>query len=343
MELALYCPEYGYYEREKDILGRRGDYYTSVSAGSVFGELLAAQFAQWRTEAGNDGAWQIVEAGAHDGRLASDILGWLRDNRPELFESVEYRIGESSPRRKQWQRGTLGKLDAKVRWPGELAPSRAGGLSESGVNGVILSNELLDAMPVHRFGWDASARKWFEWGVGMQSGEFIWQRREFQEWNDEAVKPLPKELLDVLPDRFVLESSPRAEGWYTAAAKALRKGKLLTIDYGLTNEEILSPERTNGTLRAYHQHRFSSNVLAQPGEQDITAHVNFSRLQAIGEAAGLVTEDFSWQHTFLTKIAMRNLETGWSPEKIRQFQTLTHPEHMGRKFRVLLQSRGLGT
>jgi SAM-dependent MidA family methyltransferase len=339
MELALYCPEYGYYEREKDILGRRGDYYTSVNTGSVFGELLAAQFARWRTEAGSHGLWQIVEAGAHDGRLAADILGWLRDNCPEIFDSVEYRIGESSPRRRQWQQDTLGKLEAKVRWPGQFAPSRIGGSAESGINGVIFSNELLDAMPVHRVGWDADSREWFEWGVAMLSGEFIWQRRDRDPLNDEAIEALPKALLNVLPDGFVLEFSPRAEGWYAAAARALRRGKLLTIDYGLTSEEILSPERTSGTLRAYHQHRLTSNVLSQPGEQDITAHVNFSRLQAIGEAAGLVTEIFSWQDTFLTKIAARDLEKPWSPEKIRQFQTLTHPEHMGRKFRVLVQSR----
>jgi len=156
---------------------------------------------------------------------------------------------------------------------------------------------------------------------------------------------LPKELLDVLPNGFVLEVSPVAEQWYLAAAKILRNGKLVTIDYGLTTEEILVPERTHGTLRAYYKHAPSSDVLARPGMQDITAHVNFSALQVAGESSGLRTEAFSWQEQFLTGIATLQWNKNasgddWTAERTRQFQTLTHPEQMGRKFRVLVQSRG---
>src|SRR5258705_48977 len=163
MELALYCPDYGYYEREKDIFGRQGDYYTNVSVGRLYGELLAEQFAAWREEAPGAGSegWQIVEAGAHDGRLAADILEGLRANRPELFDSVEYCIVEPSKVKRQWQAETLLKFCSQVRWADEV--SQDGGFDEPGGFKIIFSNELLDAMPVHRLGWDAQKREWFEW------------------------------------------------------------------------------------------------------------------------------------------------------------------------------------
>lgn len=359
MELALYCPVYGYYERERDTSGKCGDFYTSVSVGSLFGELLAFQFAEWlsecekqnaeraaRSEAGAE--LQLVEAGAHDGRLAADILGWMRNHRPQLFQRLAYCIVEPSPRRRQWQKQTLAEFGNKVRW----LPSLLNGESAR-IRGVIFSNELLDALPSHRFGWDANQRAWFEWGVTMQDGLFAWARLK-----PEADSPMPQvqtpilpweapgELLEVLPDGFTMEVCPAAESWWREAANALERGRLLTIDYGLAAEEFFAPERKQGTLRAYSQHRLVSEVLARPGDQDITAHVNFTSIRAAGESAGLKTEDFVTQEQFLTRIAARVWkEKDASAELIgaraREFQTLTHPEHLGRPFRVLVQSRGL--
>ncbi len=118
----------------------------------------------------------------------------------------------------------------------------------------------------------------------------------------------------------------------------------MTVDYGLTWEEFFSPPRAHGTLRSYHQHHLAADPLANPGEQDLTAHVNFSELQRSGEAAGLRTEEFVSQAQFLTGIVQRWMESGrqsatWSSRQMRQFQTLIHPEHLGRAFRVLLQAR----
>src|SRR5258708_6415146 len=146
MELALYCPDFGYYEREKDTIGRRGDFYTSVSVGSLFGELLAFQFAEWLGQVHSPqsrvlspkveevgtrfGASdvlpqlqtvQIVEAGANDGRLAADILVWLREHRPELFRRLEYWIIEPSARRREWQQRRLARLGDTVRWATSLS------------------------------------------------------------------------------------------------------------------------------------------------------------------------------------------------------------------------------
>jgi SAM-dependent MidA family methyltransferase len=372
MELALYCPNCGYYERQEDIIGCQGDYYTSASVGSLFGELLAFQFAEWLQETegprpkGRGGeereAMRIVEAGAHGGDLARDILRWLREHRPSLFHQIEYWIVEPSAARQKWQQRKLAELGNKVRWVGELASLTKRTFPGArvpppvGLRGIVFSNELLDAMPVHLLRWDAKARAWFEWGVTCQAGLFVWTRiNEEGAWGGDQQSsaslsishlqmPIQSELLEVLPDGFTTELSPAADQWWREAAMALECGKLITIDYGLTAEEFLMPERKEGTLRGYHRHRLARDVLANPGQQDITAQVNFTAIRAVGESAGLRTDAFLTQAQFLTSIAARTWKDEgsfgkWTSERTRQFQTLTHPEHLGRSFRVLVQER----
>ena len=340
MELALYCPETGYYEREKDKVGRGGDFITSVSVGGMFGQLLAFQFAEWLMELriANCGL-RIVEAGAHDGKLAADILGWLKIHRPELFSEMEYVILEPSPRRQRWQRENL-KPFPNVRWAENLA---ALGSGHPQWHGILFGNELLDAFPVRRLGWDAREKQWFEWGVQLSGERFAWARLSNPVLSS-AILHLPSALLDVLPDGYILEASPAAEDWWRAAAGTLAQGRLMAIDYGFTAAEMISPSRLNGTLRAYHRHRVTDDLLADPGEQDLTAHVNFSAIQAAGESAGLRTEALCSQPQFLTRIVEKIFKQPesfgqWSAKQTRQFQTLTHPDHLGRAFRVLVQGR----
>ncbi len=350
MELALYCPNSGYYETKKDSPGRRGDFYTNVSAGELFGQLLAFQFAEWLEEvpsatrlrsaamARQECEVRIVEGGAHDGQLARDILTWLQSSRPELFGQIEYCIIEPSARRQEWQDKTLENFAPRVRWFDRLqaicprTPNFAG---------VIFSNELLDAMPVHRFGWDAAQKLWFEWGVALEGEKFVWAKIQSPDAGPQAPDPA---LCEVLPDGYTIETCPAAENWWHEAANILEHGRLLTIDYGLTNDEIFSPGRMRGTLRAYFRHHVTDDLLANVGEQDLTAHVNFSAIQSVGEACGLKTEPFSTQAQFLTKIAakiFKNPESfsEWGAKQTRQFQTLTHPDHLGQAFRVLVQSK----
>ena len=185
MELALYCPDTGFYEKDDDTVGRHGDFYTSVSVGPVFGELLAFQIDDWMIQSngrcespghvtvpGSKASGEhdlrneflIIEAGAHTGRLAKDILNWLRRQRPEAFAQVEYWIVEPSIRRRQRQNETLKEFSQQVRWADSLT---AAGRAAPRSTGVIVANELLDAMPVHRFGWNALRRVWFEWKNGV--------------------------------------------------------------------------------------------------------------------------------------------------------------------------------
>jgi len=353
MELALYCPDYGYYEAKKDNPGQRGDFFTSVSVGELFGQLLAFQFAGWlatevRSQAGlrrssamesGQSEVRIIEAGAHDGRLARDILNWLQSSRPKLFELIKYGIIEPSVRRQAWQKETLDKFAPRVEWFADFdnLKSKTKNLK---LNGVVFSDELLDAMPVHRFGWDAIAQKWFEWGVAIGGEEFVWAKIQ----GPAAVPWMPDPALcQVLPDGYTVEVSPAAENWWREAAGILKRGRLMTMDYGLTRDEWFSPNRPRGTLRAYFRQHVVGDLLANAGEQDITAHVNFSAIEAAGESAGLATESFLTQTQFLTRIlegAAKDKPFGeWNASHTRQFQTLTHPEHLGRVFRVLVQSK----
>ena len=367
MELSLYCPQLGYYEQIANTPGRRGDFYTSVSVGPLFGELLASQFAQWlgswNTRSGGRGVnqtapdhFQFLEAGAHNGRLAADILDWFKSRQPRLFDKLEYWILEPSRRRQQWQKKLLDAYNGRVLWFDSWKT-----LPPGGVRGIIFSNELLDAMPVHRIGWDAQNKAWFEWGVRADGGQFVWHKMPLATERGQppaASEPLaprsaprvpswpelPAELLAVLPDGFTTETCPAAVDWWRDAAAALKSGWLLTLDYGLAAEQFFGPERAQGTLRAYSRHQTSTDLLSCPGEQDLTAHVNLTALQEAGESAGLNTEGVFAQGEFLTRSAqtMWRDKSGlaeWTPARTRQFQTLTHPEHLGRQFKLLVQTR----
>jgi SAM-dependent MidA family methyltransferase len=335
MELALYHPEEGYYERCARHIGRGGDFFTSVSVGCVFGELLAFRFAAWLADM--TGPIQLVEAGAHDGRLAADVLGWFRGGRPDLFARLEYWVLEPSDRRRGWQTRTLAAFPGKVRW---FADWRS--VPAPGVNGVIFANELLDAFPVRRFGWDRAAQRWFEWGVAWANGTFQWRRLELPD--GDTGPTVPASLLPALPDGYIVESCPAALDWWRAAAQTLRHGRLLTLDFGHAAETRFRAERPGGSLRAYYRHHLSDNLLACPGEQDLTADVDFGALQEAGERTGLQTDGFWRQGEFLARI-LADLEraptafAAWTPARLRQLRTLLHPEHLGHVFRVLQQTR----
>jgi SAM-dependent MidA family methyltransferase len=239
-------------------------------------------------------------------------------------------------------------------------------LPGEGIRGVVFANELLDAFPVHRLGWNGSAQSWFEWGVRLEGGQLAWARMPLsseiqiphatgearlsatgmalpQPPPSAAHRGLPADLLAVLPDGFTIEVCPAASAWWGRAASALRRGCLLTFDYGLGADEFFAPHRSEGTLTSFCRHRIGQDLLADPGEQDLTAAVNFTALQKVGEDAGLTTEDWVSQEQFLVRIAERigagDASRFWTPARVRQFHTLTHPEHLGRALRVFLQRR----
>lgn len=337
MELALYHPQFGYYEKGFQQTGRGGDFYTSVSVGSIYGELLAFDFAD--RLASLPGSVTLVEAGAHDGELARDILTYISQFRPDTFDRLEYLILEPSPKRAQKQQAILESFASKVKWKTSWA--EVGQFS-----GISFSNELLDAMPVHIFRWSKS-NEWQEHGLSHNGQKFHWIPLEPCKALPEAQSLLPRvppELAAVFPEGFTIEHSPAATAWWREAAQALDRGWLMAVDYGFLQEDLLVPERARGTLRAYRKHQLSDDVLAAPGEQDITASVNFSNIIHAGDSAGMTLECFQQQGFFLKTILERVDASPsdfplWTPLRYRQLASLVHPEHLGRAFKVLLQSK----
>ncbi len=344
MSLALYCPVLSYYETHDRTIGRSGDFFTSVSVGEVFGQILGCRFAAWLKSI-QPGETHLVECGAHDGRLAHDVLAWLRKHEPALFASLTYWIVEPSPVREQRQQNQLAEYAPRVRWVSALQ-------NLPRVRGVLFSNELLDAFPVHVIRWHSDSGRWRERGVdwNLIENRFVWvdlpePRIHIETELARAGLLIPSELAEVLPDGFTVEVCPEALDWWGAAAGTLDRGWMIACDYGLTSAELLRPERTRGTLRAYRDHRVSEDVLAEPGTQDLTAHVNFSAVASSGEARGLVTEALARQGECLARWVTEALSRGvfadWTPAQRRQFQTLVHPSHLGHTFRILVQSRGV--
>lgn len=353
MGLALYAADAGYYERPGRV-GRDGDFFTSVSVGRLFSELVAFQIREWlcamekRVSRAAVPKWQLVECGANDGVLGVEVLEALQKSSGNDLRPVELVLLEPSPTRRRWQEETVSRRregsgkELPVRWCKDW--------DELGtVHGVIFSNELLDAFPCHRVAWDATGRRWREMGVGLEGDRFVWTPLESPGNPEISADPhlnLPDGLLDVLPDGFATELNPAASDWWRAAANSLEEGWLLAFDYGLTREEFFMPQRADGTLRAYSKHRLKPDVLDRPGEQDLTAHVNFTAIEQAGIAAGLTTDAFDFQGRFLTRSAQKVWAAPgavpWDASRIAQFKTLVHPEHMGRSFRVLAQRRGEG-
>jgi SAM-dependent MidA family methyltransferase len=336
MELCLYHPDHGYYETDGRAIGRSGDFFTSVSVGSLFGELLGWRFAQWLRENPSEPC-QIVEAGAHDGQLALDLLGFLEKSRPDVFERLEFLIIEPSESRRSRQRERLASYAKTLRW--------TTGWNETGapeINGVIYSNELLDAFPIDQFGWDKAGQTWFRFGVDLSNNGFTRTRMHTTEFQPEA----PPELLAALPDGFTVERANAATNWWRQAANALNSGRLLAIDYGFAEPEPFSPARPHGTLRAYRDHQLSDKIFNHVGEQDLTSHVSFPAFIEAGQSCGLIASSrpvVSQSKFLIETLSLIQKEPAsfpnWTPKRLRQFQTLTHPDHLGEKFKVLIQRR----
>lgn len=335
MERALYEPGLGYYEHAA--IGTSGDFSTSVSSGPLFGEILARQACQTWERLGllaSPATPTWVEAGAHDGRLAADFLGWLGANRPDIARRVRYLVVEPSATRRGWQARTLARFATQVEWANSIPA----------FEGILFCNELLDAFPLERHVWDAAGRRWWRWGVAVRDDRFVPCRMEADGVHKAFLEGIPEALLAVLPSGHVVEHSPGAEAWWAGAARCLQKGCLMTFDYGFEEADRFRPGRSNGTLRGYWRHRPAEDVLANPGLIDLTAHVDFGRIQQAGEDAGLTTVSLCTQHRCLSRWMAESVEAGealtpMTPARMRQWQALSHPSHFGQAFRVLVQER----
>jgi SAM-dependent MidA family methyltransferase len=336
MEFALYDPEEGYYATEANIGFRGGDYYTSPHLHPLFGRLIAKQLIEMVHSRGG-GPFMLVEMGGGKGLLAHDVLFFLEKNEPLLFDRIRYVLLERSDRMREVQEARLLPWKGKVSWAGDLAEVPFEGV------GCFFSNELFDAFPVHRL---------LLTGERIEEIYVTCSKDGFQEVlgppSSEALRLKVAGLGFRPKEPTQIEVNLLAPQWIETIAGRLARGFILTIDYGHLAHDLYSERRPRGTLLCYHRHRVNEEPYQRVGEQDMTAHVNFTDLIQAGERSGLKTVGFTDQLNFLLglgivqemeKIAARSQTSDQDPEFLALKQ-LIHPQGMGKIFKVLIQSKG---
>jgi len=327
MEAALYHPEFGYYGSGRARIGRDGDFFTNVSVGALFGRLLARQFAEMWERLGRPAGFTIVEQGANRGDFARDALGGLQEFAPECFAATSYWIVEPVPALRTQQAATLAARE-KVRWAASLEELPR-------FTGVHFSNELIDALPVHRI--VHSGGFWKEQHVDFQEDRFVFVSGAISS----AALQACLSLIPPVPDGYKTEANLDALDWIAGLAGRLERGFVLAIDYGFSREEYYRPERTDGTLSAYAGHRREPDPLARPGGIDLTAHVEFTSLVERAEENGLGVLGFTDQHHFMVGLGKLHFTEGSANlREVSAFKTLMHPNLMGRAFKVLCLEKG---
>jgi SAM-dependent MidA family methyltransferase len=371
MDLALYDSEIGYYARAARRSGRAGDFFTSVDVGPMFGELLAAQVADMAELLGGRGPTQgesrtpnsefrcdLVEAGAGDGRLSADILRSLRRARPSVYDSICLHLIEASAAARAAQPATLGDAEERLTSRGPDLPAS--------FEGVLVANELLDAMPVHQVVSRESGLREVYVDVSPRSeadDRVTTGQSMFRTVEGPPSTPALAEYLAragaALETGALAEINLRAVDWVRDAARRLRRGFMILIDYGHEARDLYSPSHAGGTLTTFARHTMAgaeSNGAAppwlqHPGEHDITAHVDFTSVRAAAEAEGLQTLGLLDQTYFLLGILTADREHLDGPaidiadpvKTSRALKTLLMPGGLGSTHKVLILGKGVGT
>jgi SAM-dependent MidA family methyltransferase len=333
MELALYHPEYGYYTSGKEKIGKRGDYYTSSDVHSVFGGLIARQLEQmWRLLGRNK--FTVVEIGAGKGWLCHDILKCVRNEYPEFFERIDYKIVEISQNLIERQSNTLKGLEEKVSW--EFFSED--GFSFNPIEGCFLSNEFVDSLPVHQVVVENDCLK--EIYVTVQDGEFC---EKIDDLSSQELRDYFDNSKTFLKEGQRAEVNLKALDWVKNIFYCLNRGFILTIDYGHLADALYCEERYRGTLMCYYEHTTSENPYERIGNQDITSHVNFSSIMKEGARFGLSTTGFVRQSNFLIALGILNKmnEVQGDFSKLLTMKNLFMPGGMGDVFKVLIQHKGI--
>ncbi|MDP9290873.1 MAG: SAM-dependent methyltransferase [Verrucomicrobiota bacterium] len=330
MEQALYHPQFGYYAAGTARIGRRGDFFTNVSVGPLFGKILAGVFADMWERLGKPHPFTIVEQGAHDGDFANDVLTTMARDFASLADAADYCIVEPFEVLEPRQRTKLAAFADKTRWARSISELQP-------FCGVHFSNELLDAMPVHLVRFRNG--EWREKFVDAQDDHFI--------WIDKAPTNNLREPLDAAGapriENYETEINLEVLEWIDALAQKIERGFVLAFDYGCARHEFFAPERTRGTISGYLRHERQPDPLENAGLADITAHVEFTSLAERAVQAGFILAAFTDQHHFMVGAARDLLSTNQAspPNEIRAFKTLMHPEMLGTTFKVLALAKNV--
>jgi SAM-dependent MidA family methyltransferase len=307
MQQALYHPEHGYYSSGRCAIGRKGDYFTNVSVGPLFGQLMASQFFGIWERLGKVNDFVIVEQGAHDGQFAQDVLEFVQNRLPEFFGALRYRILEPFPILQERQRQTLEAFRDKVDWRSSPEP----------FTGVHFSNELLDAMPVRLISGD------MEKLVDVAGDRFVFVERAVSRPASAAQTSAQQNAFNQL----TLE-------WVDDVGANLQRGYVIAVDYGHLGAQF------EASIQVRARHRLLDSPFEEIGRADIAMHVDWSSVIERAQFSGLRLAGFTDQHHFLTGI-ISLLGLPDSPKLTRELQTLLHPEMLGRAFQVLTLEKNL--
>ncbi len=333
MDMVLYHPELGYYTSQIQRLGKEGDFYTSSHLHPVFGKMIGMQIEEMWETMGWPSDFRIIEMGAGAGYLCNDMLEYLKKR--DIFNSLTYTIVEINPFVIEAQKKMLAEYAHKVKWVLSLK-----GLQK--IKGCIFSNELLDAFPVHLIEMDEMIKEIY---IDQEDGRFVEIKRDI---DNNSIKQYLKEFSIELPKGYRTEMNLRIKDWLNEINSLLTEGFIFTIDYGYPSWDYYSEERNRGTLLCYHKHQVTEDPLQNIGEQDITAHVNFSSVKKWGEEMGIKTIGFCQQGTFLISLGIdKEIANLFESSKDYVFEAarikkLILPGTMGETHKVLIQYKGNG-
>ena len=349
VELALYHSELGYYARADRRSGRAGDFFTSVDLGPLFGALLASQLAEmWRVLRSRDGEtrFDLVEAAAGNGRLARDVLDAAAADDPAFYDAIRLHLVDRSRAARDAQTATLGPHATKVASSGPCIPSA--------IQGGIFANELLDALPPHVLEMTGDGLREVYVDVDAATGDFA---ERLGPLSDARVQAHVHDRNITLESGWRAEVVPAAADWVRQAVTALSRGFLLLVDYGHEAHELYSATHAAGTLTTYRRQRIADAAdgapppwLVDPGECDITAHVDLTLVRDAAEAAGARTLGVLDQTYFLLGLGAvervnRKSDEG-SVAALRRrlaLKSLLMPGGLGSTHKVMLFGRNVGT
>jgi len=337
MQQLLHTPGLGYYSAGAQKIGAAGDFITAPEISAFFGYAIASQCAEILAQTGGS----ILEFGAGLGSLARDILRQLEANNclPENYFIVEI-SADLRQRQQELIQQAIPHLYSRVVWLDSLPAD--------GFNGIILANEVIDAMPVHLF--EKTPQGINELQVSCEGAGDKWSVEAAPEQSQGLREWLSRESIAQLsfPDGYRSEVNLEMEGWITALANCLQKGMILLIDYGFPRHEYYLPERNSGTLICHYRHHSHEQFLFLPGLQDITAHVDFTAVAETAADAGLSVAGYTNQASFLCGCGILQLAEqsadGDQQQQMRiaqQIRKLIMPEEMGELFKVIALTREL--
>ncbi len=332
MEMALYEPGLGYYTSEKTEIGKSGDFYTSTHLHSAFGAMIGRQIGQMREIMGKQADFGIVEIGAGAGYMCKDILDYFCS---KSFNPVNYVIVENNPFMKNKQAKLLECHLDRVKWVSSLEEIK-------NLRGCILSNELLDSFPVHLIEMEDELKEIF---VMADKNVLIEIKRTP---STHAVLDYLNEFSIILTEGYRTEINLRIKDWLRSVNEALSEGFILTIDYGYPAWDYYNEYRNRGALLCYYKHQLVEDPYINIGDQDITAHVNFSSVKKWGEDLGLKTLGFCQQGIFLISLGIDDIIQELykdSPDylfEVAKIKRLIFPGTLGESHKVLIQYKGKG-